>query len=118
MSALDASLFVSDVIHKREITLGDGTKHELHLREISSEDLVKLQTPSPDPIQAHRAASRILAKALCTADGKDAITAEEAGRLHHGVRMAIATAIAEIANVGSTVGKVLPPEETPGSGTS
>jgi hypothetical protein len=116
VSALDAALFVSDAIHKREITLGDGTKHELHFREISSGDLLKLQ--SANEREAFAAGSRVIARSLCTADGKDAISVEDAARLKHGIRLALAVAIAEVNGIGSTVGKVSPHEETTGSGTS
>lgn len=114
---LDAALFVSETVHEREITLGDGTKHKLHFREISAADFRKLQTSKNDE-QAELAASKVIAKSLCNPDGTDCITPEQAATLKQGIRLAISLAIAEVNGIGSSVGKVLPPEATSGSGTS
>lgn len=116
---LDASLFVSDTVHEREITLGDGTKHTLHFREVAAADFRKLQTAAKgNDEQAELATSRVIAKSLCNPDGSDCITVEQAGKLKQGIRLALALAIAEVNGVGASVGKVSPPEATNGSGTS
>jgi hypothetical protein len=114
---LNAALFVSETIHEREITLGDGTKHVLHFKEVSAADFRKLQTAKNDE-QADLAASKVIAASLCNADGTSAVTVEEAGKLKQGVRLALSLAIADVNGIGASVGKVSPPEETTGSGTS
>lgn len=117
---LDAALFVSETVHEREITLGDGTKHKLHFREVSAADLRKLQTSDKDdPEKAEIAASRVIARSLCNPDGSDCITVEQASKLKQGIRFALSLAIAEVNGVGASVGKVSPPvEATNGSGIS
>lgn len=116
---LDPSLFVQpDKVHEREITLADGSKHQMWFREIKSADFRKLQTASLSPEEAESAVSRVIAASLCNEDGTPAITAKQAGELKHGVRLALSLAIADVNAVGSAVGKVSPPEETSGSGTS
>ena len=115
---MDASLFTSDTVHEREITLGDGSKHLLHFREIPASEFRKLQTESKRDDLQELAASKLIARSLCKPDGTDAVTVEEAGRLKQGVRFAIALAIGEVNGVGAHVGKVSPPEATNGSGTS
>lgn len=115
---LNQSLFTSDAVHEREITLGDGTKHVLYFREIPSSEFRKLQTSSKSDDQQEIAASKLIARSLCNPDGTDAITQEDAAKLKQGVRFAIALAIGEVNGIGAHVGKTSPPEVTNGSGTS
>lgn len=115
---LNPALFVGDAVHPREITLADGTKHVLHFREIPSGVLRRMQTGTGKPEDEDAAISKVIAASLCLADGKDCITAEEAAKLKHGVRQAIALAIADVNGIGAEVGKVSPPEATSGSGAS
>lgn len=116
---LDASLFVSETVHEREITLGDGTKHKLYFREVSQADFRKLQASAKQSDeQAELSVSRVIARSMCNPDGSDCITVEQAAKLKPGVRLAISLAIPEVNGVGASVGKVLPPAETNGSGTS
>jgi hypothetical protein len=114
---LNAALFVSETIHEREITLGDGSKHVLHFKEISAADFRKLQTSKNDE-QADAAASKVIAQSVCNPDGSPALTVDEASKLKQGVRLAISLAIADVNGIGASVGKVSPPEGTTGSGTS
>jgi hypothetical protein len=116
---LDESLFVSETVHEREITLGDGTTHKLCFREISAAEFRKLQTSAKgNDEQAELAASRVIARSMCNPDGTDCLTVEQAGKLKQGIRLALSLAIAEVNGVGASVGKVSPPEVTSGSGTS
>lgn len=116
---IDPSLFVQpDKVHEREIKLGDGSTHRMYFREIKSADFRKLQTASLSPEEAESAVSRVIAASLCNPDGTPAITAKQASDLKHGVRLAVSLAIADVNGVGAAVGKVSPPEETSGSGTS
>lgn len=116
---LNAALFISDTVHPREITLGDGTKHELHFREISAADIRRLQMVGKGgEAQQELAVSKVIAASLCNPDGSDALTVEEAGKLKQGIRLAITLAISEVNGVGAEVGKPSPHEEMTGSGTS
>lgn len=116
---MDRALFVNrETIHKRQLLMADGTTHDIWLREIPSSDLRKLQGNIGDPVEYDRTVSRVIAASLCDPDGKPTLTQEEADNLLHGVRMCLATCIAEVNAVGSTVGKVSPPAANSGSGTS
>lgn len=115
---LNEALFTSATVHEREITLGDGTKHVLNFREVHAAAFRKLQATSKNEDEQELAASKLIAASLCNPDGTDAITVEQAGQLKQGVRFAIAMAIGEVNGIGAHVGKVSPPEEKNGSGTS
>lgn len=114
---LPGVLFVGKTIHTRELTLGDGEKHTLYFREIAAADFRKLQAAKNDE-QSELAVSKVIAASLCEPDGSDAITAEEAGNIKTGIRVAISLAIAEVNGIGANVGKASPPEALNGSGTS
>jgi hypothetical protein len=115
---LNAALFISDTVHPREITLGDGNKHALHFREISAADIRRLHVNKGSEEQYELAVSKVIAASLCNPDGTDALTVEEAGKLKQGVRLAITLAIGEVNGLGADVGKPSPHEEKTGSGTS
>ncbi len=118
LGTLDPALFVTETIHEREITLGDLTKHTLYFKEIASADFAVLQGTGTSDKDRFNAVSRVIAQSLCAADGTVAVTPQQASKLKHGVRMALALAIAEVNGVGALVGKLLPPEASDGSGTS
>lgn len=116
---LDAALFVTETIHEREITLADGTTHNLWFKPVKYDVLMKAQTTSSKAEEQSAAIDRLLVLSLCNPDGTPALTLEQVKDLYHGVRLACAAAIAEVNQLGSQVGKVSPPETpTSGSGTS
>lgn len=111
---LPAALFRSDELHERPITLGDGTVHRLHFREMTREQEMKyreLVKADGDHV------SYMIACSLCDADGTP-IGEEQAANLKRGVRNALITAILEINGSGASVGNGLPPAESSGSSTS
>ncbi len=82
MSKYDA-LLVSPEIHKREITLSDGSKHELHFRELSAATYRKFQIrdASENPDERAGAPAFLVSESLCEPNGMPALTYEQALQL-------------------------------------
>lgn len=100
---LAASLFVSGVIHKRDITLPDGTTHVLHFKELPAVGFRSFQLAETSDDDEVRAASmvKLIASSLCEEDGKPAITQTEAARLTSAAANALISAILEINGFGT-----------------
>lgn len=94
--------FVSDEIHEREVTLGDGSKHVLHFRELSVTDLRRFAFAERSDDEEVRAESvaKLIAASLCEADGKPAMSAEQAKRLKPKVADAIFQAVMSVNDPG------------------
>lgn len=127
---LSDKLFISGALHERRIELGDGTLETLHFRELTTTEFERfgLWNSSADEEVQARAAARLIAMSLRTADGKEAITAEQAEQLKRPVSVRIVAAIYEVNGLGrrkdgsaqdskAEAGKESPPGETSGSGT-
>jgi hypothetical protein len=95
---MDASLFVSDTIHERTVTLADGTKHVLHFREVPAAVFRQYYRAEQSEDDAIAAGSMplLIAASLCDKDGKPAITFEKASTLKVNVMTAIFTAILDV----------------------
>jgi len=95
---LPAELFVSDEIIARAVELGDGKKHTLHFKAVSHVEFNRWVTAltSADDDMRDRAHSRLICASLVTADGKPALTLEQADRLKPRVLRALGDTIAEI----------------------
>jgi hypothetical protein len=112
---LPAALFRSDELHRRDITLGDGTVHPLTFREMTHAQELKMR-------EIARAdgdhVSYMIACSLCDDEGKLALTEAQATDLKRGVRNALVTAIMELNGSGATLGNALPPVASAGLSTS
>jgi Phage tail assembly chaperone, TAC len=112
---LPAALFRSDELHRREITLGDGSVHELTFREMTHAQELKMR-------EIARAdgdhVSYMIACSLCDEDGTLALTEAQAADMKRGVRNALVTAIMDLNGAGATMGKASPPAANAGSSTS
>lgn len=95
---LDESLFVSDTIHEREVELADGTKHKMYFKELPAVEYSKFlaEQLSEDEDVAAVAAAKFVSKGLCTAEGKKALTYEQALRLKARPMNAIFKALMEV----------------------
>ena len=95
---LDESLFVSDTIHEREVELADGTKHKMHFKELPAVEYSKFfnEQSSDDADIAAGAVAKLISAGLCTAEGKKALTYEQALRLKAGPMNAIFSALMEV----------------------
>ncbi|MCS3807802.1 phage tail assembly chaperone family protein, TAC [Xanthomonas sp. 4461] len=112
----DASLFVSPDVHTRQVKLADGKEHTIHIREQLAgvvRAFLSGQT-SEDPEKQADSMARIIAKAVCTEDGKPALTLEQARNLKFSVQIAFAAAIS---GVHSYQGNVSLPTEEAASGS-
>jgi len=113
---LDPSLFISDDVHEREVKLADGSKHTFYIREQEAGVLRGFFTgqSSEDPDKQAESMARLIAKAICTPDGKPALTLAQAKRLKFAVQIALTK---EISEVHSYQGKETSPGEEAGSGS-
>lgn len=118
MSKYD-SFFVSTEIHKRVVELADGSKHELHFRELPVADYRKFQIAEASDDENVRAGSmaKMISASLCEPDGSPAMTYEEAMRLRPNVNSRLFDVILSLGGAGKK-GEALPPEAKSGSGTS
>lgn len=112
---LPAALFRSDELLLREITLGDGSAHRLHFREMTHAQEIKMRELARSDGDH---VSYMIACSLCDADGQPAISEADAGNLKRGVRNAMVTAIMDINGGGASLGNASPPAVSPGSSTS
>lgn len=77
------SLFLSEVVNKRTITLPDGTEHDLYFKEASSAVFRAYwrANGAEDLDEQEIAAARLIAASLINPDGTPAITVERAAKL-------------------------------------
>ncbi|ASK92627.1 MULTISPECIES: phage tail assembly chaperone family protein, TAC [Xanthomonas] len=112
----DSSLFVSPDVQTRQVSLPDGKEHTFYIREQQA-GIVRafaLGQSSDDPEKQADSMARLIAKAICTQDGKPALTLEQARNLKISVQYALAAAIS---GVHSYQGNVSSPSEAPESGS-
>lgn len=95
---IDASNFRTEDIHPRQVVLADGKEHTLYFKEVPAGlfELVMASMRSKDAKQREDGVPRLIAAALCTADGAPVLTQEQAAQLKPGVSMAIANAALEV----------------------
>jgi hypothetical protein len=103
MSALNASLFVSDVVQEREVELPDGTKHLLHFKQLPAVEFRRYlnATASKDEDVAAGCMAKLISQCLCTTDGKPALTFKEALRLNAAAEKAISAAVLSVNGMGA-----------------
>lgn len=99
--ALDSSLFVSDEIHQKEVTLPDGKQHKLHFREMSASTFRRFlrMERSESEVEREQAVPWLISACLVTPDGDFAVTLEQAGRLKAGPMGAIFSTIMDMNGV-------------------
>jgi hypothetical protein len=80
---LAASFFVSTEIHQKEVELADGEKHTLYFKELPHVEVRQFQLNelSEDHDVRVLSMARLIAASLCEADGKPAVTVEQATQL-------------------------------------
>jgi hypothetical protein len=102
MGALDDSLFVSDKVHERKVTLPDGQEHTLFFRELPALEFRKFAADERSPDENVRAGSvaRLIVASLCEADGKPALTMDKARKLKASAAEAILSVVLKLNGVG------------------
>jgi len=120
--ALPQSLFVSDTLHAREVTLFDGSRHTFHFREFTAAEYREVQrlaaSSNADEQDAHR--SLLVAISVRGADGSQVLTADRAAQLKPSVRDRLYITALQVNGYGQAeaVGNASQPGATTGSGTS
>jgi hypothetical protein len=100
---LDESLFISDEIAEKEIELADGTKHVLFFKQLPNTAFERhaMWCNSADEDVVAMASVRLLVMGLCEADGKPAVTSEQAERIKRPVMRQMVQALLEVNGFGS-----------------
>ena len=99
---LDSSLFVSTSVQEREIKLPDGKTHVLYFKELPAIEFTRYfnAANSKDEDSQLYASAKLIAAGLCDADGKKAITVEQAAQLKPGPLGAILEALRDVNGLG------------------
>jgi len=99
---LNESLFVSEKVIEKEVTLSDGTVHKLYFKELPAVEFRKFyiaEQSQDEDVQASSMA-KMVAASLCEPDGKPAITVKKALQLKGSALTAIVEAIMQINGFG------------------
>lgn len=118
---LDNSLFVSGAVIARDVTMGDGSVHQLWFKELSGVDFRHFQLAefSEDEDVRARSMARLISASVCEPDGKLAVSYERAQELKPHVQIALVGVIREINKVGKAEKKSSSPDTARStSGTS
>lgn len=95
---LDKSFFVSTELQEREVELADGSKHVLYFKELPAIEFRRFALAEASDNENVRATSiaKLIAASLCDADGKLAITFEQALNLKASAMNSIFEAMLEV----------------------
>jgi hypothetical protein len=104
---LPDALFVSEEVVEREVELGDGKKHKLYFKAVSHVEFNKwvAALTSPNEDVRDRAHSRLVVASMVTAEGKPALSLEQANRIKPKVLRQLSDVIAEINDFADLRGK-------------
>lgn len=99
---LDNSFFVSTKVQEREVSLADGKKHKLYFKEITAADVARYLNAlnSSDEDSRSTANQKLISLSLCDADGKLAITFEQACQLKANVIVPLLNAVSDVNGLG------------------
>lgn len=106
------AFFVSGDLIAREVELPDGSKHEIHFRELPVVEFRRFQLAEQSENEDKRAGSMaaLIAASVCDPDGNPAMTAERAARLKPAAADAFVKAILDVNGLGSAGKNVSPAE--------
>jgi hypothetical protein len=95
---LDKSFFVSTELQEREVELADGSKHVLYFKELPAIEFRRFALAEQSDNENVRATSvaKLISASLCSADGKVAITFEQALNLKASAMNTIFEAMLEV----------------------
>jgi hypothetical protein len=99
---LAKSLFVSDEIHEKEVSLPNGEVHKLHFKELSAVEFRKFQMAefSEDDDVKATSMAKLISSSLVEPDGKPALTMQQALKLNSAATNAIISAILGVNGFG------------------
>lgn len=100
---LDASLFVSEQLHERPVTLADGSVHQLKFREVTSAEMRRYQIAESSDDENVRVGSMavLIAASVMNPDGTPAMTADKARTLKPHVTNALMREILDLNSIGA-----------------
>lgn len=100
---LNEQFYISEAIHEKEIELADGSKHVLHFKELPNTAFEKyaMWCSSADEDVVASASARLLVMGLCAADGKPAVTVEQAERIKRPVMQRMVKALLDVNGYGA-----------------
>lgn len=100
---LNEQFYISETIHEKEIELADGSKHVLHFKELPNTAFEKyaMWCSSADEDVVASASARLLAMGLCDADGKPAVTVEQAERIKRPVMQRMVKTLLDVNGYGA-----------------
>lgn len=115
---LDDSLFVSDTLHEKQVTLPDGSTHTFHFRELPQQDFMQYreEQASEDAEIRRLAPAKLIAKSLVNPDGTPAMDFGKAATLKLVAAQALLRAVMEANNFVAK--KPSPSEAESGSSSS
>lgn len=89
--SLDKAFFVAVEVQARKVTLPDGTEHELHFKELPATEFRRfgLAENSDDENVRIGSIAKLICASLCEADGKPALTYDQALQLNASATNAI-----------------------------
>lgn len=95
---LDKSFFVSADVHERKVTLPDGKEHTLYFKELPAVEFRRFALAEQSESEDVRASSiaKLLSASVCEADGKPAITFEQALKLKASAMTEIFNALLDV----------------------
>jgi len=99
---LAKSLFVSDEIHEKEVTLPNGEVHKLHFKELSAVEFRKFQMAefSEDDEVKATSMAKLISSSLVDPDGKPALTLPQALKLNSAATNAMIAVILGVNGFG------------------
>lgn len=112
-----ASLFASEDVSQKEVTLPNGETHSLYFLDLTQQEFRRWRDAleSKDQAEKDSATARLISVCLCQPDGKPALTIEQALTLKPAALLAISNAIMQLN--GFAAKNDLPSEVKSGSGT-
>jgi hypothetical protein len=118
MTKLNPALFISATPIPQQVTMPDGSVETLHFRQLSAQDLAKLQEErkSPNADLRTQAQQRLIARCLCDESGGTVLTFEQARNL---TAAGVAALLPAVLEVNRAPGKAnTPAAESTGSAAS
>jgi hypothetical protein len=99
---LSKSLFVSDEVHEKEVTLPNGEVHKLHFKELSAVEFRKFQMAefSEDDEVKATSMAKLISSSLVDPDGKPALNMAQALKLNSAATNAMIAVILGVNGFG------------------
>lgn len=117
---IDPAFFTKSELHAREVELPDGSKHQIHFRELPAIEFRKFQIAEQSNDDEKRASSMtaLIAASVCDPDGKPAMNAKQAAKLSPFAANALMNAILEVNGITGAAKNDSPAAEQSGLSTS